>query len=174
MAEPTLNPNASFVGPIPGASLTTEPGNRPWETPPKETDLETVIDNYLRRLSQDELIRPVLDAIKYGSSITTMVESIIEVAVMEGEHSIDIGILASPVIVEYFKQACEAGGIKYKLSDEDIREGRKIPKIDNRLVEEVLQEMEEKQSKPIDTEIKQEVKKEKSTKGLMSRDKEED
>ena len=51
MAElPIQNPNANFAGPIPGASLTTEVGNRPWENPPKESSLDVVINNYLRRL----------------------------------------------------------------------------------------------------------------------------
>ena len=59
MAEPILNPNAQFNGPIPGASLTTEVGNRPWENPPKESDLDTVINNYLRRLQNKELVMPI-------------------------------------------------------------------------------------------------------------------
>ena len=54
---------------------------------------------------------PILDAVRYGTSITTIVESVIETAVMEGEHTIDIGILAAPVLVEYLKQACEVSDI---------------------------------------------------------------
>ena len=42
MAEPILNPEANFTGPIPGASLTTEVGNRPWENPPKESSLDKI------------------------------------------------------------------------------------------------------------------------------------
>lgn len=168
---PTLNPNAEFVGPIPGASLTTEIGNRPWENPPKETSLDTVINNYLRRLQNDEIITPLLDAIRYGTSITTIVEAVIETAVMEGEHTIDVGILASPVIVEYLKQASEVAKIDYKLSDTDIRKGREPKKISSRLVDEVLKEIEEEEKKkPINEDIEQSAREiKKTSKGLMSK-----
>jgi hypothetical protein len=167
---PTLNPNADFAGPIPGASLTTEQGNRPWENPPKETSLDTVINNYLRRLQNDEIITPLLDAIRYGTSITTIVEAVIETAVMEGEHTIDIGILASPVIVEYLKQASEVAKIDYKLSDIDIRKEREPKKISSRLVDEVLKEIEEEDKKPVDKDIEESAREIKKTnKGLMAR-----
>lgn len=156
--------------PIPGASLTTEQGNRPWENPPKETSLDTVINNYLRRLQNDEIITPLLDAIRYGTSITTIVEAVIETAVMEGEHTIDIGVLASPVIVEYLKQASEVAKIDYKLSDVDIRKEREPKKISSRLVDEVLKEIEEEDKKPIDKDIERSAREiKKTSKGLMAR-----
>jgi hypothetical protein len=168
---PTLNPNADFTGPIPGASLTTEVGNRPWENPPKETDLDVVIVNYLSRLQNPNIIFPILDAIKYGTSITTIVESVIQTAVMEGEHTIDIGILASPIIVEYLKQASEVADIDYKLSAQDIQEAKEPKKIDSRLLNEVLKEMEEQKESPMVEELEssaQEIKTS-SKKGLMAK-----
>ena len=170
MAEPILNPNAQFNGPIPGASLTTEVGNRPWENPPKESDLDTVINNYLRRLQNKELVMPILDAIKYGASITTLVESIIETAVMEGEHTVDIGVLASSVIVEYLKGAADVSKIEYKLTDTDVRESGKTKTINSRLLEEVLKEMEQEKDSPIDEQLEESAKEVKeSSKGLMSK-----
>jgi len=132
--------------------------------------LDTVINNYLRRLQNDEIITPLLDAIRYGTSITTIVEAVIETAVMEGEHTIDVGILASPVIVEYLKQASEVAKIDYKLSDTDIRKGREPKKVSSRLVDEVLKEMEEEEKKPIEEDIEQSAREiKKTSKGLMSK-----
>lgn len=168
---PTLNPNADFAGPIPGASLTTEVGNRPWENPPKETDLDVVINNYLNRLQNPNIVFPILDAIRYGTSITTIVESVIQTAVMEGEHTIDVGVLASPIIVEYLKQASEVSNIKYKLSAQEIRNEKQPKKIDSRLLEEVLKEMEEQKESPMVEELEssaQEIKTS-SKKGLMAK-----
>ena len=167
---PKLNLNASFAGPIPGASLTTETGNRPWENPPKETDLDIVINKYLKRLQSREIVEPILDAIRFGTSITTLVESVIETAVMEGEHSIDVGILASPVIVEYLRQAASVANIDYNLSDAAIKNNQKETKIDNRLLEEVLKEMEEEEESPVAQDIEESAKEiKKSSKGLMAR-----
>tara|TARA_R100000951_G_scaffold88618_1_gene76676 strand:+ start:808 stop:1353 length:546 start_codon:yes stop_codon:yes gene_type:complete len=172
---PIQNPNALFEGPIPGASLTTEVGNRPWENAPKETDLDIVINKYLRRLQSREIVVPILDAIRYGTSITTIVESVIETAVMEGEHTIDIGVLASPVIVEYLKQASEVAKIDYNLSDTEVRKGREKKTIDSRLLEEVLQEMEQEKNSPTTEDIETSAKEIKSSsKGLMARKKNKD
>ena len=170
MAEPIQNPNALFTGPIPGASLTTEVGNRPWENPPKEVDLQTVITNYLSRLQDPNVIFPLLDAIKYGTSIATLVETVIETAVMEGEHTIDVGILAAPVIVEYLKQASEVSKIKYKISDQEVRAERAPKKINSRLLEEILEEMEQTKDSPETEELEASAEDIKtSSKGLMAR-----
>lgn len=167
---PIQNPNVIFAGPVPGASLTTETGNRPWENPPKETDLDIVINKYLKRLQSRDIVEPILDAIRFGTSITTLVESVIETAVMEGEHSIDIGILASPVIVEYLRQASSAANIDYNLSDASIRSKTEEKTIDNRLLEEVLQEMKEEGDSPLTQTIQESAKEIKtSSKGLMAR-----
>lgn len=166
---PTLNPNAEFTGPIPGASLTTELGNRPWENPPKETDLSVVINNYLNRLQNPANIFPVLDAVKRGTSITTIVEAVIETAVMEGEHTIDIGILASPIIVEYLKQAAEVAQIDYKLSAQDIREAKETKKISSQLLEEVLEEKEKDTPMSEELEASAQEIKTSSKKGLMAK-----
>lgn len=166
---PTLNPNADFAGPIPGASLTTELGNRPWENPPKETDLSVVINNYLNRLQNPANIFPVLDAVKRGTSIATIVEAVIETAVMEGEHTIDIGILASPIIVEYLKQAAEVAQIDYKLSAQDIREAKETKKISSQLLEEVLEEKEKDTPMSEELEASAQEIKTSSKKGLMAK-----
>jgi len=170
MAEPIPNPESSFQAPIPGASLTTELGNRPWENPPKETSVDKVINNYLNRMQNEELVMPLLDAIKNGASITTIAESIIETAVMEGEHTIDVGVLASSIIVEYLRGAAEVANIDYKLSNMDIATSNKPKQINKRLLEEVLEEMDKKSDSPVDEEITQSAKEIKvSSKGLMSK-----
>jgi|TARA_R110000803_G_scaffold115315_1_gene183775 hypothetical protein len=170
MAEPIPNPEPSFQAPIPGASLTTELGNRPWENPPKETSVDKVINNYLNRMQNEELVMPLLDAIKNGASITTIAESIIETAVMEGEHTIDVGVLASSIIVEYLRGAAEVANIDYKLSNMDIATSNKPKQINKRLLEEVLEEMDKKSDSPVDEEITQSAKEIKvSSKGLMSK-----
>jgi len=89
---------------------------------------------------------------------------------MEGEHTIDIGVLASPVIVEYLKQAAEVAKIDYKLSDISVRKDREPKKIDNRLLEEVLKEIEQEKDSLITEDIEESAKEIKANrKGLMAR-----
>jgi len=89
---------------------------------------------------------------------------------MEGEHTIDVGILAAPVIVEYLKQASEVSKIKYKVSDQEVRAERAPKKINGRLLEEILEEMEQTKDSPETEELEASAEDIKtSSKGLMAR-----
>ena len=89
---------------------------------------------------------------------------------MEGQHTIDVGILAAPVIVEFLKQASEVANIDYKLSHNDIEKAKKVKTIDSRLLEQVLMEMEENKGTPTEEDIEIAVEETKiANKGLMSK-----
>ena len=44
------NPNVFLSAPIPGQSLTVEPGSVPWENPPEYAKLEDVVKYYTNKL----------------------------------------------------------------------------------------------------------------------------
>ena len=46
-------PQLSIDAPIAGQSLTTEPGNRPWENPPQYTTVEEALEYYIHKLEED-------------------------------------------------------------------------------------------------------------------------
>ena len=93
--------------PIPGMSLTSELGARPWQSPPEGNDLNDAVDFYIPRLGDPEYVGQVLDIIDSGVPLTSIAESMILVGNMEGKHSIYVGVLVQPVIVEFLK------GIEY-------------------------------------------------------------
>jgi len=102
-----------FDAPIPGQSFTSELGNRPWEKPPQYVTVEDAIDFYMQRINEDDFKQPLLDVIELGMPLTSIANALQISSVMEGKHTIDIGILVLPVIVELMSLMAENEGIKY-------------------------------------------------------------
>jgi hypothetical protein len=130
--------------PIPGISLTGEPGNAPWEQPPKHTSIDEVVDYYSDLLVEEETIKNVIDVIKRNVPLLTISEGIIRTGIMEGIHTIDAGVLVKPVLVELLIALAEIYGVKYVIQAEDIETMRAMP-IDavERVVAETITEMQE-------------------------------
>lgn len=108
-----------FQAPIPGQSLTTPPGNFPWERPPEITDPEEVIQMYLTKLSDKERTEAILDLVELDTDIRTITEGILRAGVAGGIHSIDISLIVAPVIHEFIKQSADAAGLEYDEGFED-------------------------------------------------------
>jgi hypothetical protein len=102
-----------MMAPIPGMSLTREPGNSPWEQPPLYNTAEEALAFYLDKLSDEDRLDDLLFALEAGFPVSTMVDTMTSYSVMEGYHTFDIKMLLSPVLHEYLITLAEAAGIKY-------------------------------------------------------------
>jgi len=111
-------------GPIPGMSLTTEPGNRPWENPPMIVDVDKAIEYYRDRILNKENHDAVLDILERGVPVQTLANVLQTGAVMKNIHTLDVGFLVMPVIEELIMLVADAYEINYMVSKED--EIRKI------------------------------------------------
>lgn len=118
----------NFSAPIPGMSLTTEPKSRPWESPPKMTSLSEVVDYYSERLSDPTVIGPLLRIVKKGVPIHDLSMGFTKVGLMQGLHTVDVGVLASPVITEIIKTAAELNDVDYVLTMEEADSKNTIDK----------------------------------------------
>jgi len=114
-------PEPSFNAPVPGMSLTTEPGNRPWEQPPKYSDVEDVIEFYLGRFEDDKKVERILYYIENGVPVNSMVQTVLTNGAMNGIHTIESGLLAGPVISEYIQAVAEIEGIDFVVSSEEYK-----------------------------------------------------
>ena len=156
--------------PIAGESLTAELGSRPWQSPPQFRTPEEAIGHYFTRLTDPEDSAGIINALEMGVPVETLTEVIQLGGVMEGLHTIDVGVLISPVIAETLIQLAEKSGIKYTVEDKEKPEEKMPEDIDVRLatmdlepsvksVDEIMTGKEE----PVD-EVKEE-----EPKGLMAR-----
>jgi len=92
---------ARFEAPIPGQSLTGEPRQYPWESPPELDKVEDVIKFYIDKLSSQEVMDDLFIALDEGFPLNILVKSILTTGVMEGIHSIDVSMIIAPVLHEY-------------------------------------------------------------------------
>jgi hypothetical protein len=103
-----------FDAPIPGQSLTDEPGNAPWEKPAQYDTVEDVAKYYIERLADPDVMDDL--SVLFGSGLTVkpFVSSLVASGVMQGIHTVDAGMLVSPVISKFVSVAMDTYGIKVK------------------------------------------------------------
>ena len=111
---------------IPGISLTKEPGNNPWEQPPLYVKLSDVVNYYTEKLTRDESVDVIADALKGNISVVELTNVMIKAGVMQGIHSIDAGMLAFPVIAEIIKTIADISDVGYVESDEDFKKATQL------------------------------------------------
>lgn len=110
MSEPQLTLDA----PIPGEGLTHKLGDRPWQKPAQYTTIDEVIPFYVEKIRNPDFTPQLLKVIRLGFPLTTIANSMQNAAVMEGIHSVDVGILALPPIVELLALVARENDVPYK------------------------------------------------------------
>ena len=113
------SPNIFLDAPIPGQSLTGEPGSVPWENPPQYVTLADAVGFYIDRLNNPDAILQLLDALERDIPILTIVNTFTKASLMYGYHTVDVGFLVTPVLVEMIKTIAELNDVPYILSFEN-------------------------------------------------------
>lgn len=103
----------NFNAPIPGQSLTIEPGNAPWEQPPQTENLDEAIQLHISRLNKPQVVDGIIFMLDIGMPVRAITESIMTSAVMNGIHSVDMSVLVAPVVHEQVKTIGDEAGIAY-------------------------------------------------------------
>lgn len=101
-------------GPIPGNSLTDEPGAFPWEQPPQMNDPEEVFNYYVKKISDEEVSDNVLTMLDLGMPISVITGAMLSRGVMDGIHTVDMKLIMKPQLGVVLKNMAEEAGIKYK------------------------------------------------------------
>ena len=128
----------SFDRPIPGMGMTFEVGSRPWQTPPELTTVEQATDYYVERMNTDAFKGQLVDVMEMGVPLTTLANTIQLASVMEGVHSVDVGILMIPIIVELLITIADSQGAKYQTGMEGMENERATAP--NRIISDMMRE----------------------------------
>jgi|11_taG_2_1085331.scaffolds.fasta_scaffold12090_3 hypothetical protein len=102
-----------FDAPIPGMAMTGELGAKPWQNPPQFPTVEETLDYYMSRMATDAFEDNLIEVLKLGVDVATIANTMQTASVMEGVHTIDVGILVTPVIMEFIMLVADAAGIDY-------------------------------------------------------------
>ena len=124
-AQPEFDP---FSAPIPGQSLTDEPGNYPWEHAPKNTDPETIVNDLFMRMTQPEALQEILVMLDAGIPVEAIVRVMVFTGFAEGEFNPDVGfIIIEPLMEAVATIGLRAGvkNLKLTISDTGNKDFRK-------------------------------------------------
>jgi len=174
---PTVSPSTvdKFNAPIPGESLTSEQGSRPWQKPPQFSKVEDVMNYYVDKMSDPKLSGNAVSIMESGVPLTMLSETLMTANVMEGVHTIDVGILVIPFIVEMLEYLADEAGVKYELGleeeeDNSVVDSLAAKKAFERFEQETGREIPEGESlEQEDTGEAEEAPSPEGSKGLMSR-----
>ena len=106
-------------GPIPGQSLTTEIGSRPWQQPSKLNTVEEALEHYATKITDPQINDSLLDALEMGTPVASIAEIVVQSGAMEGIHTIDVSILVLPVIMELIAYVADEAEIDYNMGTEE-------------------------------------------------------
>ena len=155
--------------PIAGQSLTAELGNRPWQQPPQYTTVEEALQYYVPRLTNPEMIDDLFNVMETGIPLTTLANAIQSSGVMEGKHSLDVGILIMPVLMETMAYLAEESDIEYVAgTNKKIGSDKPSKAAIARAIAMVKKEQGESLEEP-EEEMQTEIELEEPSGGLMSR-----
>ena len=141
--------------PIPGMSLTSPPGNYPWEQPPQMENPEEALRYHIKRLNDPERIDAIIDVLEIGMPVKAITEGMLTAAVSQGRHSIDVSLMIAPVIHEQIKNLAEDAGIEYNEGMED--ENARTPEEDKALLHMKVRTALKKQNTPEGKELFKQV-----------------
>ena len=111
-----------FEGPIPGQSLTAEPGNAPWEKPSKYSDPMDALEMYMEKLGDESVLDDILDMLDIGIPVSTVVGSMLSTGVMDGMHTVDVKLILEPLLRAQIKTLADVSGVDYKMTMDDYRD----------------------------------------------------
>ncbi len=139
-------------GPIAGQSLTAEINGRPWLNPPQYSTVDEALDYYLERMSSEEFTDQLVDVLEMGVPVTTLANTIQLGSVMDGVHSVDIGMLVMPFIMEMIMLVGESSGVKYDSGMENPNKGQTRDTLINSVRAELETKMRQKEGMLFDGE----------------------
>lgn len=154
-----------FDAPIAGMSLTHELGARPWQNPSQYTTVDEAIEYYLERMSTDEFMDQLADVLEMGVPVTTLANTIQLAGVMDGKHTVDVGMLVMPLLMEMIMLIGDNADVDYDSGLTDVPDN----KTKDTLIEAVRKEMKQKIKENNNEEVAEVEEQEEPKSGLMAR-----
>tara|TARA_R110001592_G_scaffold135540_1_gene351831 strand:- start:49 stop:633 length:585 start_codon:yes stop_codon:yes gene_type:complete len=105
--------STTLNGPIPGQSLTDTPGNYPWERPPETADPTEALSMHLKKMAGPKYMESALFMMELGVPAEVITNTTLTMAIGNGIHSVDVGLIIAPAIHKEVVSIAEMSGIEY-------------------------------------------------------------
>lgn len=116
-----IKKTSPFEAAVPGMGLTAEPRGRPWSNPPQYSTVEDAVSFYMPMFEREEFQVLLIEQLENQIPMTAIANIFVTASVMEGKHSIDVGILVAPVLIEAMITIAENAGVDYVVGNESER-----------------------------------------------------
>tara|TARA_E500000318_G_C3507061_1_gene190741 strand:+ start:169 stop:675 length:507 start_codon:yes stop_codon:yes gene_type:complete len=114
-----MNNTPNFDAPIGGQGMISEMGSKPWQQPAKYNTVDEALEFYSSRLQEESFQEELLDVMELGTPLSILSNSIQLGGTMQGMHTLDVGILIQPVLLEMLAFIGDKNKIKYDMGLED-------------------------------------------------------
>jgi hypothetical protein len=108
-----------FDAPIPGQSLTDEPGSRSWEKPPKFVKPQEALDYIWDRLNDDQQVVKLLALMESGLPAQGIAETILFAGFTQGLWTPDVMLLIGKPVFAMVVAMGTRAGIKVRVGSKD-------------------------------------------------------
>ena len=162
MEQPRLD------APRAGMAMTHEVGARPWQQPAQYTKIDEVAQLYVAQMQDEVFMENTLNLLETKMPVTMIANALQTANVMNGIHSIDIGVLSLPIIMEMIMLIADTEGIEYVTGTERNIEAE----LQDSSIQAAIQQVEDegkmaREEEPIQEE--EQVEMENMSTGLMAR-----
>ena len=106
-----------FDAPIPGQSLTNEPGNAAWEHPAQFADVDSAMEFVMKKLTNQNMNEQILLMLKNKIPVEAITRLIVFGGFVEGKWTVDVATLITPLVM----QLIAAIGMRAKVKEMSIR-----------------------------------------------------
>ena len=113
---------SNFGAPIPGQSLFSAPGERPWERPSELNTVDEALSFYFTSMRDPEIIDDLMTVVDMGIPLAPIVKTMYMSSVMRGLHNLDVGLIVAPVLTEFLAAVAKSYDIDFKYSGVDPME----------------------------------------------------
>lgn len=158
-----------FDAPIPGQSLTDTPKNYKWENPPRFASKEDAAMFIWDKLQKKDTLAKIILMLETGMSVESLTRVIIFSGFIEGAYNVDLAILLTPVVQTMVLAIGKAAGIK------EIKVTRPSKKQTREMIKELYKTRNfSKDIADMEKNKSQSAKEESQSKGLMSKEEEQE
>ena len=119
---PSGRTRSMFEAPVPGQSLTKEPGKYPWESPAQFNNIDEAMQHYMNRFQDEKVMFNLFSLMEAKVPITTIAESMILHGFAEGLYTADVGLLVANDLMEILVGMAKEADIPYEIGVRDDME----------------------------------------------------
>ena len=121
-----------FDTPIPGQSLTDEPGNYPWEHPPQFVETDEAADYLWDKMSEPEIAEQVIALLDAGVPVEAIGRAALFGGFLNGKFTPDVAfIIAEPVMKMIVAVGVQGGVKKFRMSLGDMTNKNELKSIND-------------------------------------------